>query len=129
MRKPDAPATSAAAADTTTKSAAKSAAAKLPSVADIQAAVILAAKAPAEGLGVDEWGFLVNQALAPFGKAAPDPMPLFTAMFNAVNQATGQGQRFDRAMLVTAPAYWAVMGPALKAQTGLAGYGMYGWVQ
>lgn len=88
-------------------------------VAGIQARVLLAAKAPAEGMGIDEWGYVLNQELAPLGKTAPDPMPLF--------QAASPG--FDRSQRVTAGQYWAVMGPALKSQTGLAGFGMYGWVQ
>src|ERR1035437_4260566 len=41
-------------------------------VAGIQARTILAAKAPAEGLGVDDWGYSLNAALAPLGKSAPD---------------------------------------------------------
>lgn len=88
-------------------------------VAGIQARVLLAAKAPADGLAVDEWGYVLNTVLAPLGKAAPDPMPLF--------QAASPG--FDRGQKVTAGQYWAVMGPALKSQLGLAGLGMYGWVQ
>lgn len=86
-------------------------------VAGIQARVIAAAKAPAEGLGVDTWDFFVNQQLAPLGKVAPDPMPIF--------QAASPG--FDRAQPVTASQYWAVMGPALKSQLGLSGLGLYGF--
>ncbi len=86
-------------------------------VAGIQARVIAAAKAPADGLPVDGWGWYVNQELAPLGKSAPDPMPLF--------QAASPG--FDRSQLVTAGQYWAVMGPALKTQTGLSGLGLFGF--
>jgi hypothetical protein len=84
-------------------------------VAGIQAATLLAAGAPAQGLGVDEWGWYLNQQLAPLGKTAPDPLPLFVAA----------SPGFDRSQLVTAAQYWAVMTPALKAQTGLSGLGMY----
>jgi hypothetical protein len=85
-------------------------------VSGIQAATLLAAGAPAAGLSVDQWGYALNNVLAPLGKAAPDPMPLFTAA------APG----FSRGQLVTAGQYWAVMGPALKSQLGLSGLGMYG---
>ncbi len=90
-------------------------------VAGIQARVIAAAKAPAEGLGVDDWGFFVNQELAKIGKSAPDPAPLF--------QAASPG--FERSQPVNAAQYFAVMGPALKTQTGLSGLGLFGfgWVQ
>lgn len=83
-------------------------------VAGIQGRVLLAAKPPAEGLGVDEWGWFLNSELAPLGKTAPDPMPLF--------QAAVPG--FDRSQKLTSAQYWAVMEPALKAQ-GLAGMGIY----
>jgi hypothetical protein len=85
----------------------------------IQAGTLLAAGAPAEGLGVDAWGWYVNQQLAPLGKTAPDPAPLFAAALPG----------FTRSQLVTAPEYWAVMGPALKSQLGLSGLGLYRWVQ
>jgi len=85
-------------------------------VSGIQAATLLAAGAPAAGLSVDQWGYALNNVLAPLGKSAPDPMPLFTSA------APG----FDRGQLVTAGQYWAVMGPALKSQLGLSGLGMYG---
>lgn len=88
-------------------------------VAAIQARVLVAAKAPAEGLPVDTWDWFVNQQLAPLGKSAPDPMPLF--------QAASAG--FDRSQPVTASQYWAVMGPALKTSAGLSGLGLFGWVQ
>ena len=89
------------------------------SVEAIQAGTLLAAGAPAEGLGVDAWGWYVNQQLAPLGKSAPDPAPLFAAALPG----------FTRSQLVTAPEYWAVMGPALKSQLGLSGLGLYRWVQ
>jgi len=86
-------------------------------VAGIQARVLAAARAPAEGLGVDEWGYVLNNELSPLGKSAPDPLPLF--------QAAAPG--FDRSQKVTAGQYWAVMGPALKSQLGLSGLGLYGF--
>lgn len=88
-------------------------------VEGIQARVLLSAKAPAEGLAVDEWGFVLNQVLAPLGKSAPDPMPLFSAASSG----------FDRGQRVTAGQYWAVMAPALKSQLGLSGLGMYRMVR
>jgi hypothetical protein len=114
-----APTAAVAATTTSTTTPATSAAIAKPKLSDIQAAAIILAKAPAAGLGVDDWGYYVNQALAPYGLSAPDPMPLFTAANSA----------FSRSDLVTSADYWAVMGPALKAQTGLAGLGMYrgGW--
>ena len=84
-------------------------------VAGIQARVLLAAKAPAAGLSADQWGYYLNDALSPLGKAAPDPMPLFTSAVSG----------FDRSQLLTAGQYWAVMSPALKSQLGLSGLGMY----
>jgi hypothetical protein len=87
-------------------------------VSGIQARVLLDAKAPADGLNADEWGWYLNNQLAPLGKAAPDPMPLFTAAVSG----------FDRAQKLTAGQYWAVMAPALKSQLGLSGLGMYRWV-
>jgi hypothetical protein len=110
LRKPAAPASPAAAAvDPNAITGANT-------VAGIQARVLLAAKAPAEGLGVDEWNYFVNDALGPLGKSAPDPMPLFVAA----------SPGFDRSQKITAGQYWAVMGPALKSQLGLSGLGMYG---
>lgn len=88
-------------------------------VAGIQARTILAANAPAAGLSADQWGWYLNNALAPLGKAAPDPLPLFTAAVSG----------FDRSQKLTAGQYWAVMAPALKSQTGLTGLGMYWTVQ
>jgi hypothetical protein len=88
-------------------------------VAGLQARVLLNAKAPAEGLPVDTWNWYLNQQLAPLGKTAPDPMPLFVAA----------SPGFDRAQPVTAGQYWAVMTPALKSQLGLSGLGLYKWVQ
>ena len=87
------------------------------SLSAIQAATILQAKAPAAGLAVDDWGWYLNNVLAPLGKTAPDPMPLFTAAIPG----------FARSQLVTAANYWAVMAPALQSQLGLSGLGMYRW--
>lgn len=81
-------------------------------IAAIQGRVLAAAKAPSEGLGVDAWGWYLNNELGPLGKTAPDPISLFPA-------------GFDRSTLVPAAQYWAVMEPALKAQ-GLSGYGLMG---
>lgn len=132
------PAPTASASDTS-KPADTSVAPKAPSIADIQAAVILSAKAPSEGLTVDEWGWYLNNALAPLGKAAPDPMPLFSQLVDAANQAMAASSRvnnvpftpqaFTRSTRVTAATYWPVMTQALKSQLGLSGLGMYGWVQ
>jgi hypothetical protein len=87
------------------------------SAAGIQAHTIALANAPAAGLGVDQWGYYLNQVLAPLNMVAPDPLPLFTAA------APG----FDRSQVLTAGQYWAVMTPALKSQLGLTGLGLY-WV-
>lgn len=88
-------------------------------VTGIQAATILAAKAPPEGLSVDDWGYTLNSVLANQGKVAPDPMPIFTEAVPG----------FDRSQKLTAAQYWGVMAPALKSQLGLSGLGLYRWVQ
>jgi hypothetical protein len=87
------------------------------SAAGIQAHTIALANAPAAGLGVDQWGYYLNQVLNPLNMVAPDPMPLFTAA------APG----FDRSQVLTSGQYWAVMLPALKSQLGFTGLGLY-WV-
>ena len=87
-------------------------------VAGIQARVLLSAKAPAAGLSADQWGYFLNAELAPLGKAAPDPLPLFTAAVSG----------FDRSQVLTAGQYWAVVTPALKSPLGLSGLGMY-WTE
>ena len=103
----------------------------------IYTAMVKAANAPSAGLTVDQWGYYLNQQLGALNLQAPDPVPMFTAMVNAANAALalnnlpGQGgmlmPAFDRATyLVTAPAYWAVMAPALQTQLGLSGLGIYG---
>lgn len=84
-------------------------------VSAIQARVILAAAAPPEGIPIDGWGYYLNDALAPLGKSAPDPMPLFSAA----------SPGFDRSQKVTAAQYWPVMGAALRSQLGLSGLGMW----
>lgn len=112
IRKPAAPAVSAAVATVPDD---PNAITGVNTVAGIQARVLLAAKAPVEGLSIDEWGWYVNDALSALGKSAPDPMPLFVAAVPG----------FDRTQKVTAGQYWAVMGPALKSQLGLSGLGMY----
>jgi hypothetical protein len=103
-----------------------------PKLADIQAAVILAANAPAAGLSVDQWGWYLNNALAPYGMTAPDPVPILNAYLTAAMApwSTAGGipvtaQTFDRSDLIPTAKYWAAMGPALKSQLGLAGLDMY----
>ena len=88
-------------------------------LSEVQAATILQANAPAAGLAVDDWGWYLNKVLATIGsgKAAPDPMPIFTAAIPG----------FVRSQLLTAAQYWAVMAPALTSQLGLSGLGMYRW--
>jgi hypothetical protein len=75
--------------------------------------MVAAAQAPSAGLGVDAWGSYLNTQLAPLGKAAPDPMPIFQAAV----------PNFDRGQLLNAAQYWAVMAPALGTQLGLSGLG------
>jgi hypothetical protein len=87
------------------------------SAAGIQAHTMSLANAPAVGLTCDQWGYYLNQVLAPLNMVAPDPLPLFTAA------APG----FDRSQVLTAGQYWAVMTPALKSQLGFTGLGLY-WV-
>ncbi len=92
-----------------------------PTLAKIEAATLAAANAPAAGLSIDEWGWYLNQALAPLGKAAPDPFPLFSDL-----------PGFDRSMLVTGAVYWPRMEAALRSQLGLSGFhglGFFGVVQ
>lgn len=78
--------------------------------------MVAAANAPSAGLAVDSWGYFLNDQLGPLGKAAPDPMPIFTAAV----------PNFDRSQLLTAAQYWGVIAPALKTQLGLSGLGIYG---
>ena len=78
-------------------------------------------------LGADGWGYYLNQVLAPLGYTAPDPLSVFGVMLMGA----------DRSAQFTAAEYWAVMGPAIKKQTGLSGLGFFGgggsgfawWVQ
>jgi hypothetical protein len=94
--------------------------------------MVSAANAPSQGLGVDAWGYYLNQQLAPLGLSAPDPQPLFASMVAAANQVTALNggtplPAFDRStFLVTGPAYWNVMAPALRSQLGLSGLGVIG---
>ena len=93
----------------------------------IYTAMVKAANAPSAGLGVDQWGYFLNEQLGPLGLQAPDPVPIFTAMVAAANQVGANVPAFDRSTyLVTAPAYWNIMAPALKSQLGLSGLGIYG---
>ena len=106
-------------------------------LSEVQAATILQANAPAAGLAVDDWGWYLNNSLAPYGMTAPDPMPIFSGIYDATNAAmqaaslangiTYTPQTFSRSDLVTASTYWAFMGPALQSQLGLSGLGMYRW--
>jgi hypothetical protein len=82
-------------------------------LAGIYGRLVTNAKAPAAGLTVDQWGYSLNPEVS---GAAPDPLPIFVAAIPG----------FDRSQLVTAPQYWAVMGPALKTQLGLSGLGFFG---
>jgi hypothetical protein len=76
-------------------------------------------------LGADGWGFYLNQVLNPLGYTAPDPWGVFGPLL--------MGQ--DRSAQFKPAEYWAVMGPAVKTQTGLSGLGFFGgsglrgWVQ
>jgi hypothetical protein len=93
----------------------------VPTIATIEARTLAAANAPTEGLTIDEWDWFLNQQLAPLGKVAPDPVPLF-------NDLPG----FVRSMPVTATTYWSRMEPVLRAQMGLSGFhglGFFGTVQ
>jgi hypothetical protein len=112
-----------------------------PSLATIQAQLLAAAKAPAAGLSVDDWGFFLNQVLAPFGMTAPDPAPIFSAAWaniyatlSAISKAAGTtlpdgwSSTWNRATLYNAADYWAAMAPALTAQRGLTGLGTFGCV-
>jgi hypothetical protein len=85
-----------------------------PTLAALQAATILAAAAPTAGLGVDQWGYYLNQVLGPLGYVAPDPLPIFSAAIPT----------FDRSQLVPTAQYWSIMGPALN-KVGFSGLGMY----
>jgi hypothetical protein len=97
----------------------------------IYTAMVKAANAPSAGLGVDAWGYYLNNQLAPLGLQAPDPQPLFSDYITAINAVALPGApvlpAFDRStFLVTAPIYWGVMAPALRTQLGLSGLGIYG---
>jgi len=75
--------------------------------------MVTAAKAAGTtSTGVDGWGYYLNNS----GITAPDPIPAFSAAI----------PNFDRSQNFTAPAYWAIMAPALRSQLGLSGLGVYG---
>ena len=76
----------------------------------------MVAAAPAGSHGVDDWDYYLNAQLAPLGKVAPDPLPIFQAAV----------ANFDRSQSLTAGQYWAVMAPALKTQLGVSGLGVWG---
>jgi hypothetical protein len=88
--------------------------------------MIKAANAPSAGLGVDAWGYYLNQELSPLGLQAPDPQPIFSGLIAGLNQMNNTNLAFDRSSLVTASTYWAQMAPALRSQLGLSGLGIYG---
>jgi hypothetical protein len=98
----------------------------------IYARMVAAANAPSQGLGVDAWGYYLNQQLAPLGLEAPDPQPLFAAYVTSISPPPpgaggSQAATFDRSTyLFSAPAYWNVMAPALRSQLGLSGLGVIG---
>lgn len=98
----------------------------------IYTAMVKAANAPSAGLGVDAWGYYLNQQLGPLGLSAPDPMPLFQAYVTSISApppggSPGQPATFDRSTYTfSGPTYWAVMAPALRSQLGLSGLGLYG---
>jgi hypothetical protein len=86
-------------------------------VAGIYAKMVTASGlGPTDTLGVDGWGYYLNQILAPMGLVAPDPLSVFGA------SAIGA----DRSVGFTPANYWAVMGPAVKSLTGLSGLGFFG---
>lgn len=74
--------------------------------------MVTAAKAPAEGLNADEWGFFLAQSS---NVTPPDPMDVFSSI-----------PGFDRAQKMTAVEYWALMAPYLKSKMGLSGVGVFG---
>jgi hypothetical protein len=83
----------------------------------LYAKLVAAAGAPS-ALGVDAWGYYLNQILADAKLgAAPDPVPVFSL-------------GSDRSQLFPAAEYWAKMAPALKSQYGLSGLGPkgFGWM-
>ena len=109
------------------------AAPKAPSLATVYAQLLAAASAPAAGLTADQWGYYLNQILAPYNLSAPDPTPLFTAFTaataNALTNVPGvpaPSATWDRGTLYTAPVYWQVMAPALTTQYGMTGLGHLG---
>jgi hypothetical protein len=66
-------------------------------------------------LGVDAWNYYLNAQLAPLGKVAPDPMPIFSAAISG----------FDRSQGLTGSQYWGIIAPALRTQLGMSGLGFY----
>jgi len=92
----------------------------------IYARMVAAANAPSQGLGVDAWGYYLNQQLAPLGLTAPDPQPLFQSLIDGLNKLNNTNLVWDRSALVTAATYWTQMSQALKSQLGLSGLGVIG---
>ena len=106
---------------------------KAPSLATVYAQLLAAASAPAAGLSADQWGYYLNQILAPYNLAAPDPAPLFSAFTAATAKSLANipgvpdpSATWDRGTLYTAPVYWQVMSPALTSQYGMTGLGHLG---
>lgn len=92
----------------------------------IYARLVTAANAPTAGLTVDQWGYFLNQQLAPLGLSAPDPQPIFGGLVDQLNKLNNTNLVFDRSSLVTASTYWTQMAPQLKSQLGLSGLGVIG---
>lgn len=92
----------------------------------IWAATMKAANAPSAGLSVDQWGYYLNQQLAPLGLQAPDPQPVFQALIDGLNRLNNGNLVWNRGALVTASTYWTQMAPVLRSQLGLSGLGIYG---
>jgi hypothetical protein len=77
-------------------------------------AKLISAAGGTGNLGVDAWGFYLNQALSQSGLGpAPDPAPIFSL-------------GADRSQTFSAADYWAKMAPALKSAYGLSGLGRRG---
>lgn len=119
-------ATAKAAADAATAAATSKPNPKANVLDGIYTAMVKAANAPSAGLGVDAWGYYLNQQLAPLGLQAPDPQPIFASLIDGLNQLNHTNLVWDRSALVTASTYWTQMAPQLRSQLGLSGLGLYG---
>ena len=92
----------------------------------IYARMVAAANAPSAGIGIDAWGYYLNQQLAPLGLVAPDPEPLFQSLIDGLNRLNHTNLVWDRSAKVTASTYWTQMAPLLRSQLGLSGLGVIG---